>query len=766
MLPGKYRGRLVSNAVNNCGLHLVLQTSPVPDKNKQVEYRLSKETSSVNNRSTQHDLERNNAGRPGISVRDGRNSSPAPRNKPPYIPLATNVTEVFGSAPKHGRESLSLGALGDFPAHLSTKSRSRSVSHCASPNNNNDEAPQSKDNFHYIKNLSKPEQGCPVVRRSSEEKAANPDKLNLERRRLEVCPVMEGEEQLRLLYLQHNFISKIQNLSSLQRLIFLDLYDNQIEEISGLSALRSLRVLMLGKNRIQNIANLEKLNYLDVLDLHGNQISKIENVSHLRELRVLNLARNLISQVENLNGLDSLTELNLRHNKINLVRDVDTLPSLQLLYLSFNNISRLHDILCLADSTSLSDVTLDGNPIAQETWYRPTILGHMLQLRQLDMKRITEEERRTASVLARKEEERKRESHKQALLKEKKRLAICNAARQWDIQQNRVTPVASSDQENRDCESPSQKAWRVNGATTYDFTEEKRSIDTVLSSAVEALSVIDSHLVELEGDTLCLYGLAALESLDRTWSVQTSGSVSTVSFTFINFDDIVQVLPKLRTKFPNATHLKFKETNLVTLHQFNALAQLRRLDQLTVDPQGNPVVNFTLWKFYVLFRLNNFNIQKINDIEVTQNDVVMSERLFGILAYVASSELPNYRLHGDVKKKPSHHHLEGKPKKYPAVGDESYDCQKLGDIPNRAALYYVPQDLLNEKLEEIKEKKALCHSYVQDLVNEAAEINMKNESLQKLWPQMFIELVRDAVIEVRDKNSYMKQCLQKISEQK
>lgn len=30
--------------------------------------------------------------------------------------------------------------------------------------------------------------------------------------------------------------------------------------------------------------------------------------------------------------------------------------------------------------------------------------------------------------------------------------------------------------------------------------------------------------------------------------------------------------------------------------------------------------------------------------QVTENDVVMAERLFGILAYVASSELPHYRI--------------------------------------------------------------------------------------------------------------------------
>lgn len=56
--------------------------------------------------------------------------------------------------------------------------------------------------------------------------------------------------------------------------------------------------------------------------------------------------------------------------------------------------------------------------------------------------------------------------------------------------------------------------------------------------------------------------------------------------------------------------------------------------------------------------------------------------------------------------------------------------------------------------------------YIEDLVKEATEINMKNEALQKLWPQMFIELVRDAVIEIRNKNSYMKLCLQQITDQK
>ncbi|XP_078540734.1 leucine-rich repeat-containing protein 49 isoform X1 [Lissotriton helveticus] len=763
MQPSRYRGRLSagSPAANNYGLQLVLQASAVAERNKQFEFRINKEQSFLHSRHMQQDTEKNDP-----SKQDGRLASACARNRQTYVNIAANVTDICVPEMRNGKDFVVQStAAGHFSsAQMSSNSRVRT-----DPENTSVKAASYKEDTELTKgdratssrSVTKP--GIPVVLRTAEEKAAVPDKLNLERQNLTMCPIIEGEEQLHLLNLQHNVISRIQNLSNLQRLIFLDLYDNQIEEICGLSGLRALRVLMLGKNRIKKITNLEKLEKLDVLDLHGNQITKIENVCHLGQLRVLNLARNFITVVENLNGLDSLAELNLRHNEITSVKDVDALPSLEHLFLSFNNISCFQDILCLSDSTSLSDITLDGNPIAQESWYKQTILCHMLQLRQLDMKRITEEERRTASVLARKEEEKKRESHKVALMKEKKRIAICNAARLWERQHNRET-------ESRDSDVTSHKPSQINGSAAYASPEENRSLDTLLSSAVQGLNAIESHLVELEGDTLHLYGSGALESLERTWSVQTTGTVTTIAFTFIDFDEIAQVLPKLKMKFPNSSHLKFKETNLTTLQQFNALAQVRRLEQLTVDPLGNPIVNFTLWKYYVLFRLKHFNLQRINQTEVTPNDLIMAERLFGILAHVASSRLPQYRLFsilGESRKKQFCNLPESKGRKAAVSGEESIPSKKvIGENEGREIMNYTRKDILTEKLEEIREKNLFCKTYVQDLVKEATDISTKTESLQKLWPQMFIELVRDAVKEVRDKDSYMKLCLQKIIDQK
>lgn len=105
----------------------------------------------------------------------------------------------------------------------------------------------SKDHVIFAESPVAP--GVPVVYRPPEERAANPDRLNLDRRHLTVCPILEGEEKLRLLNMQHNAITKLQHLSNLRRLVFLDLYDNLIHEISSLEGLLSLRVLMLGKNR-------------------------------------------------------------------------------------------------------------------------------------------------------------------------------------------------------------------------------------------------------------------------------------------------------------------------------------------------------------------------------------------------------------------------------------------------------------------------------------------------------------------------------------
>ncbi|KAM9423479.1 leucine-rich repeat-containing protein 49 isoform 3-T5 [Salvelinus alpinus] len=679
--------------------------------------------------------------------------------------------------------------------------------------------------------------GFPIDFRSRDDCALSPERIDLDRRGLEECPLLEGMGRLRLLNFQHNLITHIHNLSHLRHLAFLDLYDNHISQMSGISALASLRVLMLGKNRIQRICSLDNLTKLDVLDLHGNQISQIGNLSHLSELRVLNLAGNCISRVDNLQGLDSLTEINLRRNCISTVTEVDQLPCLQRLFLSCNNITSFDELACLGESCSLSELTLDGNPVALETWYKQAALRCVLQLRQLDMKRVTEEERRMACVTARKEDEKKRESHKQAMhkspahfapqqfytqlglksqdssvtSKEKRRLAIRNAALQWEgVRACLELPAQNGAKEEISPEaSPAHSPAQINGLALEPSPDEQLRRVSPLSApdrptggsetrirstsrpnsprdpklleaggaSLQSLSLSESHLAELDGETLRLFGLGALEALERGWGVQTAGAVTVIAFRYIHFDAIVPTLPRIRVKFPNLSHLIFLETNVSRLPQLAALAQVRRLDQLTIHPVGNPVVSLSLWRSFLIYRLHHFNLHKINNLEVTMNDMISAERLFGTLGHIAATETPRCRLLvllEESRKRQLQFLLEGRGRRAGLSPEDLRDNGKLlGEGLSRALFNYPSRDCCSVgaespeegAMESSSERGAMMEQYIQDQVQRASDTNLKGESLHKLWPSMFMEMVRDYVLEMRDRPTFRQACLNRLSTQ-
>lgn len=178
--------------------------------------------------------------------------------------------------------------------------------------------------------------------RAPAEREKNPDRISLDRRGLTVFPNIIGESKLRLISLQHNLLTKIEgsNFAQLTKLVFLDLYDNQIEKICSLECLENLRLLLMGKNRIKKIEGLMQLCKLEILDLHGNQIVQITGLNGLSSLKVLNLAGNIIKTVgcNDFHGLTSLKELNLRRNKIKKLLGFEDIPQLQKLYLSNNDI--------------------------------------------------------------------------------------------------------------------------------------------------------------------------------------------------------------------------------------------------------------------------------------------------------------------------------------------------------------------------------------------------------------------------------------------
>lgn len=143
--------------------------------------------------------------------------------------------------------------------------------------------------------------------------------LNLELNNITRIENLLGLENLETLQLSANRISKIEGLESLQKLKELYLDNNQIVNIEGLDTLRDIEGLVLSYNKIDKITGLSELKKLSRLLLSGNQIKKIEGLANLSKLFSLLLDNNQIEKIEGIAGLNNIAIVDLSENKIESV---------------------------------------------------------------------------------------------------------------------------------------------------------------------------------------------------------------------------------------------------------------------------------------------------------------------------------------------------------------------------------------------------------------------------------------------------------------
>lgn len=64
------------------------------------------------------------------------------------------------------------------------------------------------------------------------------------------------------------------------------------------------------------------------------------------------------------------------------------------------------------------------------------------------------------------------------------------------------------------------------------------------------------------------------------------------------------------------------------------------------------------------------------------------------------------------------------------------------------------------------ERCSMVEDYLQDLVRRASDTNLKGEALHKLWPSMFEEMVRDCVLDMKDRAAFRQASLARLSDSK
>ena len=518
-----------------------------------------------------------------------------------------------------------------------------------------------------------------VIYRKPSVRNKNSEKLYLNKKDLPHIPLLEGEENLKLLSLETNLILKIDHLISLNNLLFLNLYENKISEIENLQTVPKLKALMLGKNNITKIKNLQCLPDIEVLDLHSNKIKLIENLSCLKKLRILNLANNQLTSFVELMNNKNLEDINLRKNLIvsipNLALSFDKLRKLNL---GKNMISKVEFILEFKKLKRIEELYIEGNPVifikdaykkffnlplkfkdpAQLQIYKNNInninninnngLNNSVNQLKLSTKNnngatndnnIIKHTNSNTNIIGKSNASMK--NTKITSLDENNKIELNNN----DINNNNKNKSRSKQSTRND--SLSNNSNNKNNGGNYkgepdNLSDEEREkllykienewkieLKYLINNGYNGYSIKkfkDSKMqlchAEIERERqLNLFG-NAIEVLGYK---EFYNVVHTIKFEFINFDSISQRQNiECIKNFKNLKSLVFKSNNMYSFYQIIKLENIKGIEYITI--RKNEICYGDILKYFLVYRLQN--IKYFNDNEITNKDVLMSKRIF------------------------------------------------------------------------------------------------------------------------------------------
>ncbi|TNN15012.1 Centrosomal protein of 97 kDa [Schistosoma japonicum] len=204
-----------------------------------------------------------------------------------------------------------------------------------------------------------------------------------------------------VLILDHNYIRRLENLSTLCDLQQLSVANNKLLQMHGVAGLINLTILNLPNNGIATIDGLKRLTCLRWLNLSGNKLKVIEQLETNVNLKHLDLSDNYIYELRDISHLVKLKTLLLHCNHISSVQNASKkLPnSLEILSLASNMVSDILEVQELSCLPMLLQFSLGNNPCTKSftNHYKLFVLSWLPNLRILDGASITKEDIENAS---------------------------------------------------------------------------------------------------------------------------------------------------------------------------------------------------------------------------------------------------------------------------------------------------------------------------------------------------------------------------------
>lgn len=149
-------------------------------------------------------------------------------------------------------------------------------------------------------------------------------------------------------------------IASLPKLERLTISNCDMTTIAGLEASTGLVYLDLSENTIRNLTPLESMPNLSEVYLQNNAVDDLASLSNLSALKKLDVSYNLLTSLAPVYNCTALTELRAGNNKISSLAGIEKLTGLETLNVSFNALSDASDI---AACVSLLDLDISNNTI-------------------------------------------------------------------------------------------------------------------------------------------------------------------------------------------------------------------------------------------------------------------------------------------------------------------------------------------------------------------------------------------------------------------
>lgn len=200
--------------------------------------------------------------------------------------------------------------------------------------------------------------GCGLSTASGLESATSLVYLDLSQNTIRDLTPIQSITGLQTLIMHHNALNDLAALSNLENLKMLDVSYNLLASITPVFNCASLVNLNAEKNTLTSLAGIEKLSSLQVLNLAGNTLSDLSPVAGCVNMSDLNVSENFLTDIMSLSVLNQLQTLNFSRNSVTQLPEFETTCALITIDGSHNQIASLD---ALKGLENLNNVFMDYN---------------------------------------------------------------------------------------------------------------------------------------------------------------------------------------------------------------------------------------------------------------------------------------------------------------------------------------------------------------------------------------------------------------------